>query len=95
MIFGMFLTWETRNVSFPGLNESKYIGICVYNIFIICTAVLPVGWFALPTNVDAAHGIIATSIVFCATTTLGLMFMPKVFPSLILTVLTAQNSLNV
>lgn len=81
MLFGMFLTWETRNVSFPGLNDSKYIGICVYNIFIVTMVVLPVGMFAFKANVDAGYSITATSIIFCTTATLVLMFITKVFPT--------------
>ena len=101
MIFGMFLTWETRNVTFPGLNESKYIGICVYNIFIISAVVLTVGWFALPTNVDTGFSVMATSIIFCTTSTLGLMFMPKVFSdfisfaSLLHYINTTKNIINI
>ena len=78
MFFGMFLTWETRNVSFPGLNESKYIGICVYNLFIVVIVVLPVSLFAFPTKVDVTYGVVAISIIFCTTATLLLMFFPKV-----------------
>ncbi|CAB3995815.1 gamma-aminobutyric acid type B receptor subunit 1-like [Paramuricea clavata] len=78
MLFGMFLTWETRNVSFPGLNDSKYIGMCVYNIFIVTMVVLPVGMFTFKANVDAGYSITATSIIFCTTATLVLMFYTKI-----------------
>lgn len=27
MLFGMFLAWETRHVTIPALNDSKYIGM--------------------------------------------------------------------
>lgn len=30
--FGIFLAWETRHVSIPALNDSKYIGMSVYNV---------------------------------------------------------------
>ncbi|XP_028403254.1 gamma-aminobutyric acid type B receptor subunit 2-like [Dendronephthya gigantea] len=80
MLFGMFLTWETRNVSFPGLNDSKYIGICVYNIFIITTVVMPVVMFALPIDVNAKYCVIVFSVLFCTTTTLVLMFFSKINP---------------
>jgi gamma-aminobutyric acid type B receptor len=66
-------------VSFPGLNDSKYIGICVYNIFIISIVVLPVAMFAVPANVDARYIIAAASIIFCTTATLVLLFFSKVF----------------
>jgi len=31
-VFGCFLAWETRNVSIAALNDSKYIGLSVYNV---------------------------------------------------------------
>ncbi|KAH7935137.1 hypothetical protein HPB52_004486 [Rhipicephalus sanguineus] len=35
--FGCFLAWETRHVSIPALNDSKYVGMSVYNVVIMCT----------------------------------------------------------
>ncbi|GLH10938.1 Metabotropic GABA-B receptor subtype 2 [Gryllus bimaculatus] len=35
MIFGAFLAWETRHVSIPALNDSKYVGMSVYNVVIM------------------------------------------------------------
>ena len=35
-MFGAFLAWETRNVQIPALNDSKYVGMSVYNVFIMC-----------------------------------------------------------
>lgn len=36
LIFGAFLAWETRNVSIPALNDSKHVGLSVYNVVIMC-----------------------------------------------------------
>ncbi|XP_072022901.1 gamma-aminobutyric acid type B receptor subunit 1-like [Amphiura filiformis] len=36
LIFGMFLAWETRKVQISALNDSKLIGISVYNVVILC-----------------------------------------------------------
>ncbi|XP_052271662.1 gamma-aminobutyric acid type B receptor subunit 2-like [Dreissena polymorpha] len=33
--FGAFLAWETRHVHIDALNDSKTIGICVYNVVIL------------------------------------------------------------
>ncbi|KAI6216076.1 hypothetical protein M3Y94_00460800 [Aphelenchoides besseyi] len=35
MIFGCFLAWETRAVNVPALNDSKYIGMSVYNVVVM------------------------------------------------------------
>lgn len=34
LIFGAFLAWETRHVTVPALNDSKYIGKKVFFFFI-------------------------------------------------------------
>ncbi|CAG9830654.1 unnamed protein product [Diabrotica balteata] len=36
MIFGAFLAWETRHVSIPALNDSRHVGLSVYNVAIMC-----------------------------------------------------------
>lgn len=75
--FGCFLAWETRHVSIPALNDSKYIGMSVYNVVIMC--VIGAGLsFVLKEQQDAAFVIISIFIIFCSTATLCLVFVPKV-----------------
>ena len=75
--FGIFLAWETRHVSIPALNDSKYIGMSVYNVVIMC--VIGAGLsFMLREQQDAAFVIISIFIIFCSTATLCLVFVPKV-----------------
>ena len=78
IVFGIFITWETRNVSFTGLNDSKYIGMCVYNIFITIAVILPLKLLAFKTNVNVSYIVVTSSIMLCTTLTLVLMFFPKV-----------------
>lgn len=35
-LFGCFLAWETRHVNVSALNDSKYIGISVYIVVLMC-----------------------------------------------------------
>ena len=35
LVFGMFFAWETRKVRVEALNDSKQIGLCVYNVLIM------------------------------------------------------------
>ncbi|KAH3793435.1 hypothetical protein DPMN_146944 [Dreissena polymorpha] len=35
LAFGAFLSWETRQVHIDALNDSKTIGLCVYNVVIL------------------------------------------------------------
>jgi hypothetical protein len=43
-VFGAFLAWETRNVQIPALNDSKYVGMSVYNVFIMCILGAAIRW---------------------------------------------------
>uniref|UniRef100_A0AAN0LJ33 Gamma-aminobutyric acid type B receptor n=1 Tax=Polyphagotarsonemus latus TaxID=1204166 RepID=A0AAN0LJ33_9ACAR len=76
MAFGIFLAWETRHVSIPALNDSKYIGMSVYNVVIMC--VIGAGLsVVLKDQQNAAFLIISIFIIFCSTATLCLVFVPK------------------
>lgn len=77
MAFGCFLAWETRRVSIPALNDSKYIGLSVYNVVIMCVIGASLS-FVLRDQQDASFMIISIFIIFCSTTTLCLVFVPKV-----------------
>ena len=74
----MFLTWETRNVSFPGLNESKYVGMCVYNVVIFAVVLTLIQSFTFAEEIDTRFAISAGGITLCTTTILLLTFVPKV-----------------
>ncbi|KAK8747898.1 hypothetical protein OTU49_016218, partial [Cherax quadricarinatus] len=77
MVFGCFLAWETRLVSIPALNDSKYIGMSVYNVVIMCIIGVPISYI-LSDEQDASYLIISVFILFCTTGTLCLVFVPKI-----------------
>ncbi|XP_063230509.1 gamma-aminobutyric acid type B receptor subunit 2 [Bacillus rossius redtenbacheri] len=76
MVFGAFLAWETRHVSIPALNDSKYVGMSVYNVVIMCVMGAAIS-FVLSDKQDASFIIISVFIIFCTTGTLCLVFVPK------------------
>ncbi|XP_077978832.1 gamma-aminobutyric acid type B receptor subunit 2-like [Glandiceps talaboti] len=76
MVFGCFLAWETRRVSIPALNDSKYIGMSVYNIVVTCMIGAALS-FVIHNDPSAAFCIISLFILFCTTITLCLVFVPK------------------
>lgn len=76
-IFGAFLAWETRHVSIPALNDSKYVGMSVYNVVIMCVTGAAIS-FVLADKQDAMFIMLAIFIIFCSTATLCLVFVPKV-----------------
>ncbi|EZA52652.1 Gamma-aminobutyric acid type B receptor subunit [Ooceraea biroi] len=77
MIFGAFLAWETRHVSIPALNDSKYVGMSVYNVVIMCVTGAAIS-FVLTDKQDAMFIMLSVFIIFCSTATLCLVFIPKV-----------------
>lgn len=76
-IFGAFLAWETRHVSIPALNDSKYVGMSVYNVVIMCITGAAIS-FVLADKQDAMFIMLSIFIIFCSTATLCLVFVPKV-----------------
>uniref|UniRef100_A0A8D8VC27 Gamma-aminobutyric acid type B receptor subunit 2 n=1 Tax=Cacopsylla melanoneura TaxID=428564 RepID=A0A8D8VC27_9HEMI len=77
MMFGAFLAWETRHVSIPALNDSKYVGMSVYNVVLMCIMGAAIS-FVISDKQDASFVIISLFILFCTTTTLLLVFVPKI-----------------
>lgn len=76
MIFGAFLAWETRHVSIPALNDSRHVGLSVYNVAIMCICGAAVA-LVLVDHQDALFLIIGVFVLFCTTATLWLVFVPK------------------
>eukprot|EP00106_Octopus_bimaculoides_P003315 XP_014770757.1 PREDICTED: flocculation protein FLO11-like [Octopus bimaculoides] len=77
LVIGCFLAWETRHVSIPALNDSKYIGMSVYNVVIMCTCGAAVS-IIIKDKPTSAFIIIGLFIIFCTTITLCLLFVPKI-----------------
>ncbi|XP_048582695.1 gamma-aminobutyric acid type B receptor subunit 2 isoform X2 [Nematostella vectensis] len=77
MIFGLFLAWETRNVSYPALNDSRYIGLSVYNVVIWVSISVPLGYTVVYDSVNAHFALVSSAINICTTSTLLLVFGPK------------------
>lgn len=76
LLFGVFLAWETRNVHYAELNDSRNIGVAVYNILLF-SGVSITAEFVLSDLM--AKRIFNNSVIYlCATMVLGLVFIPKV-----------------
>ncbi|XP_072035731.1 gamma-aminobutyric acid type B receptor subunit 2-like [Amphiura filiformis] len=76
LLFGTFLAWEIRKVTFEALNDSKQIGICVYNTIVLCTVGVSV-CFLIQDDTEALFIFTSCIIIFCATFTLVVLFVPK------------------
>lgn len=64
-------------VSIPALNDSKHIGLSVYNVLIMCIMGAAIA-LVLADRRDAVFILISLFIIFCTTATLCLVFVPKV-----------------
>ena len=80
LLFGAYLAWETRKVHISALNDSKLIGLSVYNVIIPCILVIPILGvvFDQPTIQFALTSFLT---LFCTTFTLCFIFVPKVSES--------------
>ncbi|KAJ7352860.1 hypothetical protein OS493_033402 [Desmophyllum pertusum] len=76
LLFGVFLAWETRNVHYVELNDSKNIGVAVYNILLF-SGLSITAEFVLSNFM--AKRIFSNSLIYvCTTMVLGLVFLPKI-----------------
>lgn len=77
LLFGVFLAWETRNVHYAELNDSKNIGVAVYNILLF--SVLSITTEFVLSNFLAKRIFNNSVILLCTTLVLCLVFLPKVW----------------
>ncbi|XP_072048784.1 gamma-aminobutyric acid type B receptor subunit 2-like [Amphiura filiformis] len=77
LIFGAFLAWETRKVTISALNDSKLIGISVYNVIVLCTIGVSVS-FVINNNPSILYIFTSCVLLFCTTITLIIVFVPKI-----------------
>ncbi|XP_072028662.1 gamma-aminobutyric acid type B receptor subunit 2-like [Amphiura filiformis] len=76
LVFGAFLSWETRKVHMPVLNDSKQIGTSIYIVVTTNFAAVPVS--IAVQNPSARYALLATLIITSITVPLCLVFLPKV-----------------
>lgn len=77
LAFGAFMAWETRNVTFAALNDSRHIGISVYNVVFPCALGMTVV-NVVDYHPDVTFAVLSVLVVFCTTITLCLVFLPKI-----------------
>ncbi|XP_064635298.1 gamma-aminobutyric acid type B receptor subunit 2-like isoform X3 [Lineus longissimus] len=77
LVIGTFIAWETRKVNIPGLNDSKSICVCVYNITVLSAFAVPISHILTHEQYTVRYGLISVLVIFCTTLTLLLIFVPK------------------
>eukprot|EP00743_Colponemidia_sp_Colp-15_P007849 GILK01008502.1.p1 GENE.GILK01008502.1~~GILK01008502.1.p1 ORF type:complete len:856 (+),score=154.80 GILK01008502.1:16-2583(+) len=76
LAFGAFLAFETRQVKIPAMNDSHAIGMCLYNVLIVCVIVVPVSLLVQSQPV-ASFSLVAAGTIFSISIILLLLFVPK------------------
>jgi len=65
-------------VTIPELNDSKYIGACIYNVVVVCIFGVPLA-HVLPREQETLMFILESClIVFCTMVCQCIIFIPKV-----------------
>ncbi|XP_071479938.1 gamma-aminobutyric acid type B receptor subunit 2-like, partial [Diadema antillarum] len=77
MLFGAFLSWQTRTISLPGLNDSYYVGLSIYNACLCCAVAVPLCIFNA-NSLNVTYTVTAGFILFCSTSILCTLFFPKI-----------------
>ncbi|KAL5004580.1 hypothetical protein ScPMuIL_018036 [Solemya velum] len=78
LLFGVFLAWETRKIHIEALNDSKSVGLCIYNVFIVSTVGMSISQLLQQNKVDEIYIASSACILFATTGTLLAIFLPKV-----------------
>ncbi|CAF3143315.1 unnamed protein product [Rotaria socialis] len=77
MAVGSRFAWATRHVHIAGLNDSKYVGMSLYNVVLLSIITAVVGYF-LRDQHERSYILTSVFILLCVTITLCLVFAPKV-----------------
>lgn len=71
------MAWETRGVSIEELNDSRHIGLAIYNAVVFATIGVLVVQLT-ETGIDGGYTLISTFILICTVSSMCLFFIPKV-----------------
>lgn len=77
LVFGLFLAYETRSLKVKQINDSRYVGMSIYNVVVLCLITAPVT-MVIASQQDASFAFVALAIIFCCFLSMALIFVPKV-----------------
>lgn len=77
MVFGLFLAYETRSIKVKQINDSRYVGMSIYNVVVLCLITAPVA-MVIASQQDASFAFMALAVIFCCFLSMLLIFVPKV-----------------
>lgn len=77
LVLGLFLAYETRSVKLKQINDSRYVGMAIYNVVILCMITAPV-ILVIGNQQNAAFCFVSLANVFCCYLSMALVFIPKI-----------------
>lgn len=77
LVFGLFLAYETRSIKVKQINDSRYVGMSIYNVVVLCLITAPVG-MVIASQQDASFVFVSLAVIFCCFLSMLLIFVPKV-----------------
>ena len=86
LVFGLFLAYETRSIKVKQINDSRYVGMSIYNVVVLCLITAPVT-MVIASQQDASFAFVALAVIFCCFLSMALIFVPKVSYMIILSIL--------
>ncbi len=77
LVLGLFLAYETRSVKLKQINDSRFVGMAIYNVVILCMITAPV-ILVIGNQQNAAFCFVSLANVFCCYLSMALIFLPKI-----------------
>ncbi|RDD36281.1 Gamma-aminobutyric acid type B receptor subunit 2 [Trichoplax sp. H2] len=77
LLYGLALAWKTRNIACDVANDSKTIGLAVYNVCVFSSTAALIGFTV--TQPAVRFSMIALFILLSTTGSMCLIFLPKVW----------------
>lgn len=77
LLFGLFLSYSTRSVKLKQINDSRFIGMSIYNIVILCLITAPISLF-IRNQINSHFIFVSFTILFCCFISMALIFIPKI-----------------
>jgi len=77
LVLGLFLAYETRSVKLKQINDSRLVGMAIYNVAILCMITAPV-ILVIGNQQNASYCFISLANLFCCYLSMALIFIPKI-----------------
>ncbi|KAJ1373423.1 hypothetical protein KIN20_035815 [Parelaphostrongylus tenuis] len=77
LVFGLFLAYESRNLKLRYVNDSRLVGLAIYNVAILSLVTGPVTTLLIRSQANANFAFVAVTVLLCTYISLGLVFIPK------------------